>query len=106
MQQIDNKKMNKVTYKDEPLLFDEIEEFAIDSNRDHRRGSNFYRTDIIELLPEHKEYFPEVLDFEKYLGTWQTNQIIWDSEHGYDETFSELTRVKKVEVITHEWVLA
>jgi hypothetical protein len=96
--------INKVTYKDEPTLFDEISEFSIDSDMDHRRGSNFYRTDIIELTLEHKKYFPEIEDFEKYIGTWQTDQVIWDDNYGFDDTYSELTRVKQVEKITHEWV--
>jgi hypothetical protein len=96
--------MNKVTYKDEPSLFDDIDEFSIDSDMDHRRGSNFYRTDIIELVPEHKEYFPGIGDFDKYVGTWQTNTVIWDDNHGFDETFSELTRVEQKEKITYEWV--
>ncbi len=96
--------MNKVTYKDEPTLFDEIVEFSIDSDMVHRRGSNFYRTEIVELKPEHKEYFPDVQDFDKYIGTWQTNTVIWDSEYGSDDEFSELTRVEKVEKITYEWV--
>lgn len=33
--------INKVTYKEEPNLFEDIVEFAIDSIQDHRRGSNF-----------------------------------------------------------------
>ena len=96
--------MNKVTYQDEPSLFDDIAEFSIDSDMDHRRGSNFYRTDIIEFEPEHKQYFPDVEDFDKYLGTWRTNTVIWDDNYGFDETFSELTRVEKKEKITYEWV--
>ena len=96
--------MNKVIYKEEPLLFDEITEFAIDSIQDHRRGSGFWREDIIEFKLEHKEYFPEIRDFEQYLGTWKTNQVIWDSEYGFDETFSELTRVEKKEVTSYTWV--
>lgn len=96
--------INKVTYKEEPNLFEEIEEFAIDSIQDHRRGSGFWREDIIELKLEHKAYFPEVRDFEQYLGTWKTNQVLWDSEYGFEETFSELTRVEKKEKISYEWV--
>ena len=96
--------MNKVTYKEEPLLFDEITEFAIDSIQDHRRGSGFWREDIIEFKLEHKEYFPEIRDFEQYLGTWKTNRVLWNSEYGFDEEFSELTRVKKKEVLSYEWV--
>ena len=96
--------INKVTYKEEPNLFEDIVEFAIDSIQDHRRGSNFWREDIIELKPEHKEYFPEVENFEQYLGTWITNQVLWDSEYGFEDTFSELTRVEKKEKISYEWV--
>ena len=97
--------MNKVTYKEEPLLFDEIDEFAIDSIQDHRRRSNFWREDIIEFKEKHKKYFPDIENFEQYLGTWKTNKVIWDSEYGFDETFSELNRVEQKEVISHEWVI-
>lgn len=96
--------VNKVTYNEEPNLFEEITEFAIDSIQDHRRGSGFWREDIIELKLEHKQYFPEGVDFEQYLGTWKTNQVLWDSEYGFEETFSELTRVEKKEKIFYEWV--
>jgi len=96
--------INRVTYQEEPLLFDEIDEFSIDSDMDHRRGSNFYRTDIIEFLPEHKNHFTDIEDFDKYLGTWQTNEVVWDDNYGFEDNFSELTRVEKVEKITYEWV--
>ena len=96
--------INKVTYKEEPTLFEDITEFSIDSIQDHRRGSNFYREDIIELKLEHKEYYPEIADFKQYLGTWKTNQVIWDDNYGFEETFSELTRVEKKETVSYEWV--
>ncbi len=96
--------MNKITFKEEPTLFDDITEFAVDSIQDHRRGSNFYREDIIELKEEYKEYFTEVENFEQYLGTWRTNNVIWDSEYGFDTGFSELTRVEKKETVSYEWV--
>lgn len=95
---------NKVTYQEEPNLFEEITEFAIDSIQDHRRGSGFWREDIIEFKLEHKKWFPEVEDFEQYLGTWKTNQVLWDSDYGFEETFSELTRVEKKETVSYEWV--
>lgn len=101
---MESKLINKVTYKDEPSLFDDISEFSIDSDMDHRRGSNFYRTDIIELEPEHKKHFPDVEDFDKYLGTWRTNTVTWDDSYGFDDEFSELTRVEQKEKITYEWV--
>lgn len=95
---------NKVTYNEEPNLFNDITEFSIDSIQDHRRGSNFYREDIIEFREEHKEYFPDVENFEQYLGTWRTNNVIWDGNHGFDSEFSKLTRVEKKETVSYEWV--
>ncbi len=95
---------NKVTYNEEPNLFNDITEFSIDSIQKHRRGSNFYREDIIEFKEEHKRYFPEVENFEQYLGTWRTNNVIWDDNYGFEDTFSELTRVEKREKISYEWV--
>lgn len=95
---------NKVTYNEEPNLFNDITEFSIDSIQDHRRGSNFYREDIIEFREEHKEYFPDVENFEQYLGTWRTNNVIWDDNHGFDSEFSKLTRVEKKETVSYEWV--
>lgn len=97
---------NKVTYNKEPNLFEEIEGFSIHTDSDHRRGSSYYRWDIIELKLEHKQWFPEVKDFEQYLGTWKTNTIVDDYEYGSDESFSELTRVEKKEKISYEWVEA
>lgn len=94
---------NSVTFKQEPNLFQDITEFSIDSFRDHRRSSNFYRTDIIEFKESDKKYFPEVDNFEQYIGLWTTNCVVWDSEYGWDETFSELTRVNKVEKRIYEY---
>lgn len=99
--------INKVTYNEEPTLFPGIEEFSIDSIQDHRRGSNFYREDIIEFKEEDRIYFPDVeKNFEQYLGTWKTNTVIWDNSYGFEDTFSELTRVEKKEKISYEWVEA
>lgn len=95
--------INKVTYKEEPLLFEDITEFSIDSEREPRRGSNFYREDIIEFKLEDKKYFPDVENFEQYIGTWKTNNVIWDDNYGFDEEFSELTRVEKIEIIIYTW---
>lgn len=92
--------VQKVTYKEEPHLFDDITEFSIDSIQDHRRGSNFFRHDIIEFKSEHAKWFTEIVDFEKYLGVWKTNTVIWDAEQGWDETFSELERVTPTETKT------
>lgn len=95
--------MNKVTYEQEPNLFTDITEFSIEEMSNHRRGSSFYREDIIEFKEEHREHFPEVENFEQYLGTWKTNNVIWDDNYGFDEEFSELIRVEKVETVSYTW---
>jgi hypothetical protein len=95
---------NTVNYAEQPNLFEDITEFSIHTDSEHRRGSNYYRWDIIEFKSEHKEYFPEVKDFEQYVGTWKTNTILDDWEHGSEESFSELYRVEKKEVLSYEWV--
>ena len=95
---------NKVTYKEEPKLFEDIKEFSIYTDEDHRKGSSYYRWDIIEFKSEHKKYFPEVENFEQYLGTWMTNTIVDDYEHGSYESFSKLTRAEKKEITYYEWV--
>lgn len=98
--------INKVTYQDCPDLFENIDEFSIESDMDHRKNSNFYREDIIELRPEHKQYFESIDNFEDYIGLWRTNNVIWDDNYGFEDEFSELTRVeKKVKVVeTVEYV--
>lgn len=96
--------INKITFKEEPNLFNDIVEMSIDENLDHRRGSNFYRYEIIEFKPEHKEYYPEVENFEQYFGTWMTNTVIWDDNNGFEDEYSELIRVEKKEIISYEWV--
>lgn len=89
--------INKVTYKEEPNLFRHIEEFSIKCDQEHRRGSNFWTSHIVELKPEDKKWFKDVEDFDKYIGLWETNTIVVDSDHGKDDDFSVLTRVELVE---------
>lgn len=86
----------KVTYKEEPSLFNNIDEFSIECVEEHRRGSSFFQYHIIELKEIDKEYFPEIVDFNKYLGLWKTNTIIYDADWGKDEDFSHLTKVEKI----------
>ena len=95
--------INKVTYKEEPTLFDDIVEFSIEENMDHRRGSSFYRDEIIEFIEEDSKHFPDIKDFEKYIGTWRTNNVIWSEDDGFDTDYTSLIRVKQKEVLTYEW---
>lgn len=87
--------INKVTYKDCPELFNDILESSIDNEQTHRRGSNFFRVDIIELKEGDKQYYPQIENFEDYIGLWRTDEWIFDPEHGSDESPSVLTRVEK-----------
>jgi len=98
--------INKVTYKEQPELFTDLLEMSVDAFQEHRRNSNFYRYDIVEFKPEDKEYYPNIENYEDYLGFWKTDTWIYDPEHGSDESPSELTRVEQVEkvVTTYEWV--
>jgi len=96
--------VNKVTIEEEPTLFFDIKECSIETDEDHRKGSSYFRTDIIEFKEEDKEYYPKIENFEQYVGTWQTNTIIDDHEYGTDEKFSVLTRVEKVETVSYKWV--
>lgn len=95
--------MNKIEFQDEPELFVNIDEFFVDTYNNHRRGSTFFKYGIAEFKDEHYKYFPKIKHFEKYLGTWKTNTVIWDDSYGYEEGFSKLTRVEKVEKISYEW---
>jgi len=95
--------INKVKHTEEPTLFDDIQEFEVDRIQDHRRGSSFWVELIIEFKPEHAKYYPNIKDFEKYVGTWKTDQVIYDDNWGFDDNFSELTRVEAIEIITYDW---
>ena len=86
--------INKVTRKECPALFKDITEFEIDREKDHRRGSSFYVTATIEFTEEDKKYFPDVENFEQYVGTWATDCVLWEADWGFvDGTYNELTRI-------------
>jgi hypothetical protein len=97
----------KITREQEPELFFEISELSVtESLNQHRRGSSFIIKTIVEFTPELKQYYPNVVDYDKYLGFWETNQYVADTEHGCDEKeIHTLTRVEKVEktVVTTIW---
>ena len=97
--------IKKVTHKQEPTLFEDIREMSIHEIREHRKYSTFYAEDIIEFKKEDAQLYTEIKNFEKYVGYWKTNQVIYNSSEGFEDEYSELTRVEKVETITYEWVL-
>lgn len=77
-----------------------LENMIDNSYQEHRRGSNFFTRSIIEISKDD-ENVPEELR-----GFWETNDYIWDDNHGYDRSdITQFTRVEKVPVVktTHEW---
>jgi len=93
--------ITKVTYNQEPYLFDalEIGEFAVKTEREHRREATFFTSHIIELKESDSEYFPAVKDFNKYVGFWKTNTYVCDYD-GYSEDDDEITTLGRVEQYT------
>ena len=98
--------MNTLTRKDALELginFNSLlEDFYCHSSEDHRRGSSFYRTSIIEIS---ERWNPDV--DRSFDGFWETDSYIWDENCGYDKSdIRELTRVEQrtrtVEI--NEWV--
>lgn len=96
--------ITKITYNEEPTLFEEIREMSVHQIRDHRKYSTFFAEDIVEFKLEHAELYPEIKDFEKYIGYWKTNQTIYNANEGFEDEYSELTRVEKKETVSYEWV--
>ena len=97
----------KVTRKEEPELFNEIGERIIDkSQNEHRRGSTFYVKAIVEFKPEHKQYYPNTQNYEKYIGHWETNRYIESEDYTDWEEITELTKVEqKTEMVeVKKWV--
>jgi len=95
---------NKVTYKEEPNLFSDIREHSVDEIRDHRKSSTFFAEDIVEFTEEDAELYHEIENFEKYIGYWKTNQVIYNANEGFEDEYSELTRVEKKETVSYVWV--
>lgn len=88
--------INKVTRKECPELFRDITEFEIERDEDHRRGSSFYVTAIVEFKEYDRKYFPEIVNFEDYIGTWATDCALWEADWGFvDEGYTELVRYTK-----------
>lgn len=86
----------KITRTECPGIFENICAFFItDSRKDHRRGSNFYVTSIVEFRTEDAGYYHNVPNYSDFIGTWETNSYIWDDSYGIDG--SEITELTKVE---------
>lgn len=96
--------IKKVTSKEVPELFVDLREIEVEKTyNEHRKGTSYYNRIVIEFKEEDREYYPNVENYEDYIGFWETNVIIDDYEWGSEEKFSELTRVEKVEKISYEW---
>jgi hypothetical protein len=94
--------INKITKQEYPDIWESIIEDHYDTTeKEHRRGSNFY-TNFIYNIDE--EYFPNNPELH---GFWMSDTVIWDSEYGCDDTPDVLYRVeqKEVQVVTKQWVM-
>jgi hypothetical protein len=100
---MDNSKMiNKITKQEYPDIWESIVEDHYDTTeKEHRRGSNFY-TNFIYNIDE--EYFPNNPELH---GFWMSDTVIWDSEYGCDDVPDVLYRVeqKEVQIVTKQWVM-
>lgn len=99
--------MNEIRKIEIPTIFDNIDEFIIDdSHKEHRRGSTFYVKSIIQLNEEDAKFFPDIIDFANFIGTWETNQYIMSEEYIDWDEINILSRVEKqiVVVETTKWV--
>lgn len=84
------------------MIFEDIQEFIIDTPYNHhRRRDSFYRISIVEFTEDEAKHFPEIADFTPYLGTWKTNTYTWSDDYGIEnDAICELTKVeKKVEMV-------
>lgn len=86
--------MNEIWKKDHPQIFVDLFEAQVElSLNEHRRGGSFIRRSIIEWDEDSKQYYPEIENFDQYIGIWETNDYFWDDMGGPDEIVV-LRRVK------------
>jgi hypothetical protein len=87
-------KITRATAKEMGFDFNTLlEEFQEDSVQEHRRGSSFYTRSIVEVNEKWYPELPRELD-----GFWETNQYVWDDDHGFDKSdIKELYRVEQKE---------
>lgn len=103
--------VNAITKSEYPLLFSflaEYDEEPYHQERDHRRGSSFYVTNIHfideDTLNEFKQEYDLTEDLTHLLGYWQANPILWSDDWGNDGEIDCLTRVeRKVKIIEKEY---
>lgn len=94
--------INKITRIEYPDIWESItEDFFEMTEKEHRRGSNFYTNFIYEI---NAEFFP---DHPELHGFWMGDTVIWDSEWGCDDKVDTLNRVEKKKIIIEKenWVL-
>jgi len=100
--------IKKVTRKECPKLFVDISENIVEHvYENHRRGSSFYVESIVEFSEAKRKWYPDVPNYDEYIGFWHTGTYHRDTEHGTDWTdITELVRVEKREKIitVNEWV--
>jgi len=102
--------MNKLLKKDHPEFFDVILtdwDFEIIED-EHAKETSFYSQLLYTIKESHREWFPDVDNFDQYIGSWiNEDYVIRDASWGVErDDISELTRAKAKEIVTTEikWV--
>ncbi len=102
--------MSKLKREDHIEFFDVIlEDWDIEIIDDeHAKGTSFYSKLLYVIEDRHRDLFPNVKDFDQYIGTWSNDDyVIRDVNWGVETNdIQELTKVKKetITVTTTEWV--
>lgn len=92
--------INKITRQEYPEIWNSIiDDYYDTTEKEHRRGSNFYTNFIYEI---NEEFFPNHPELH---GFWMSDTVIWDSEYGCDDDVNELYRAEKKKKIIEieEW---
>lgn len=85
----------KITNENNPVLFQQLlkADTFTESNREHRRGSSFYITEIRKIEEWEYKWF------------YESDAFVWDDDYGSDDTISSFTKVEQVErtIVVKEW---
>lgn len=103
--------VNTITKSEYPLLFsflNNYDEEPYHEEREHRRGSSFYITQVYlideDTLAEFKQEYELTDDLSYLLGFWQSPSRYYTDDWGFDDDLDCLTKVaRNVRVIEEEY---
>lgn len=107
---MEKEKVNILTKSEYPLFFSFLSnnEEPYHEERDHRRGSSFYVTQVYlideDTLAEFKQEYELTDDLSCLLGFWQSPNRFYTDSWGFDDDLDCLTKVtRNVRVIEEEY---